>query len=553
MARCLKADRSTFQCYPSNFRSFVPPRDVADLLLELYLRTLETVYRVLHVPSFRAQYAKYWEDPLNADISFVMQLLVILAIGACFFEDQGGAYRKLSATWIYTAQAWLNSPMEKSRLNLTGLRVNCLLLIARQTNAVGGDLIWISAGSLLRFAMHMGLHADPSSFPKIDPCDGEMRRRLWATILEILLQSSLDAGMPPMISSEDFSCRCPSNLDDLDLSAGTSQLPKGKTRDTFTDSTIQIMLVETWPSRLAVAKKLNHFKSDTFYDETLQLDKELQAALKAASNAFRVFLSSETGSRPTDFQIRYHDLLTRRFLLSLHRNFANKGITNPAFYYSRKVCQDEALILLEPCLKQVIQGLTSGTDDYIRLAERSGGLFRGVFIIVGTAIAFELLSQLQEDYQPPLPTPVNAEKQTLYQALQTVVEFTKRRLMAGETNVKSVLFMSGILGQADALIAGRSQEELLRQAGVQGLRLAHATMKEKTKLLRADTSAVPADTGSVSNDLFTEGSGIETSFEPDPFEYDMLVSVVNRTSRQELIFDSCNRILVSISEISTHG
>lgn len=50
--------------------------------------------------------------------------------------------------------------MEKDRLSISGLQVQCLLIIARQTLAVGGDLIWIAMGTLVRTAMQMDQHLD---------------------------------------------------------------------------------------------------------------------------------------------------------------------------------------------------------------------------------------------------------------------------------------------------------------------------------------------------------------------------------------------------------
>lgn len=43
---------------------------------------------------------------------------------------------------------------------------------------VGGDLIWVSVGTLLRMAMQMGLHHDPRHFPHMTILQADMRRRL---------------------------------------------------------------------------------------------------------------------------------------------------------------------------------------------------------------------------------------------------------------------------------------------------------------------------------------------------------------------------------------
>lgn len=68
-----------------------------------------------------------------------MKLVLMLAIGTAFYPDRGEfeRIRRLAQTWIYAAQWWLAGPSENSTLNLDGLQVFCLLLLARQTNSLG--------------------------------------------------------------------------------------------------------------------------------------------------------------------------------------------------------------------------------------------------------------------------------------------------------------------------------------------------------------------------------------------------------------------------------
>ncbi|KAK3363759.1 hypothetical protein B0T25DRAFT_576286 [Lasiosphaeria hispida] len=65
----------------------IPDRRIADGLIDGYLRTFETVYRVLHIPSFRAEYGRYWDQPEAASQSFVVIMQLCMAIGACFHDD----------------------------------------------------------------------------------------------------------------------------------------------------------------------------------------------------------------------------------------------------------------------------------------------------------------------------------------------------------------------------------------------------------------------------------------------------------------------------------
>lgn len=103
-----------------------------------------------------------------------------------------------------------------------------------------------------------------------------MRRRLWATVLEIVLQSSMDSGGPPLISCYDFDCESPSNLDDEQLYEAGNSLPKAKPTDTFTQTSVQVVLMKSFPIRLKIATLLNGFRTNLSYDETLRLGAELR-------------------------------------------------------------------------------------------------------------------------------------------------------------------------------------------------------------------------------------------------------------------------------------
>jgi hypothetical protein len=93
-------------------------------------------------------------------------------------EEKDVEFRNMVHQWVYAAQTWLSGPLEKDRLNLTGLQVYCLTILARQVFSVGGDLIWISMGSLIHMAIQIGLHRDPKHLPPMSILQAEIRRRL---------------------------------------------------------------------------------------------------------------------------------------------------------------------------------------------------------------------------------------------------------------------------------------------------------------------------------------------------------------------------------------
>lgn len=482
MARILKAKRSLCQSLAIDFREYVPPREISHQLVQLYFRTFETVFRVLHVPAFQQEYIQYWNNPQGASDSFVIKLLLAMAIGTCFYQDLDDtedSLRESSSQWISAAQLWLSASSEKRRLDLSGVQIYCLLLLARQTNVVGGDLTWITVGSLVRTAMGIGLHRDPTHFPNMSVFQAELRRRLWATILEIVVQSSLDSGMPPLISCEDYDCDPPSNIDDVQINEATKTPPSSKPLDTFTQTSTQCALMRSLSIRLKVVKVLNSIHPDLSYEDTLRLGTEITNACRSNSLLFQSFLvapSAMNQFRPTAFQIKFLDLLSRRFLLSLHTPFAQKANDNITYYFSRRVCLEASLLLLSYSVSSPLHGMQAQEDDYTRLRVFGCGLFKSILLHASATICLELIMQLRDDSSPSTSS---LSRNELYSAVRDSVDITRRRVLAGETSVKGHVFFACALGQIDAMQSGTSSEQGVMSAAKTSLESCYAILEAR--------------------------------------------------------------------------
>lgn len=441
VAKVSKAARPTQLFSLPDFKDSIPSREASDQLVHLYIKTFKSVFRILHIPTFQEEYSQFWNDPQAAGPGFVVKLVLVMAIGTSFYQDNSNDLhnlRSLAHQWICGASCWLSAPSMKSRLILTGLQMHCLLLLARQTSNIDGDLIWISAGSVLRMAFNMGLHRDPKYFPHMTVFYSEMRRRLWTTILEMAVQASLDAGMPPLISFHDFDCEPPSNIDDTGIEEATKVPPASKPNTCFTQTSIQIALLKSLPTRLEIARLTNGFRIDLSYDEVLRLSKDLTNQCRQSTLMMQYHLLSpvtQHHSRPTEFHKSLLDLLTRRFLLFLHRSYAIKARTDPIFYFSRKVSLESAMTpasyvgdLAPPSNIQ---------DDFTRLAVMGGGTVEEAILHDATmSVCLELVAQLEEEIsnssintpmtQPSITHPVSRlTRKPLIQAMEHLIELAR--------------------------------------------------------------------------------------------------------------------------------
>lgn len=433
---------------------------MADKLVDYYFQTIESVYRILHVPSFRSDYEALWVSDAKPDMAFLVQVKLVLAIGATTY-DENFSLRASAVRWVYEAQTWISEPEFKSRLGIQFLQTNILLLIAREMTGICSDSIWVSAGELLRKAMSMGLHRDPVNLPNMTVFTAEMHRRLWNTTVEIALQSSLTSGGPPLVSSEDFDTRPPGNFDDEQLMIKDPVL---KPEDSFTQVSISIALRKTFLLRLAVTKLLNGIRSHGTYEETLQLDLDLRSSYRTLCRTLQGYTSS-TGSLPSRFSIRAVDVLMLCYLLSLHVPFFGPSLHEATYAFSRKIVVETSLKIwcvtypASSIMSAQTRGVNAASpdkDELALLAVCSSGFYRTVAIQAATLIAIEIKAQLQEE-EGLGPVPLRSD---LLCVLDDAKSWCLQSIKAGETNIKGYVLMSIVAAQIEGLMHHLDRDEL---------------------------------------------------------------------------------------------
>ncbi|KAK8080828.1 hypothetical protein PG997_008646 [Apiospora hydei] len=484
LARTIKAQRMPELTFKFGLK--IPPQEIADQLVDGYLRTFETVYRVLHVPSFKAEYEKYWTSPDSVSQAFVIQMQLVMAAGAGVYDD-AHSMRKAAIAWVYEAQCWLMTPPLKSKLTITGLQNMLLLHFAREVAGVSGDLTWISISSVIRSAIAMGLHRDPKRLPNMSRADAEIRRRLWNTTLELALQSSMNAGGPPMISLDEFDTGPPSDCDDAELDTSgvdrnhqLTSAPANTNR--FTDTTVTLVLRKSFPLRLAIVRHLNDINSMGKYDDTLKLSAQLQTAYKAASLSLRRF-DSGGGRQPSAFQKQLVNFIFHHYFQSHHLPYLRWALWEPAYAFSRKMVIEMSLKLFSAVSESSsygysvgntsivshrpsphgagVPGTATGTpssitahhhhhDDLNRLATNSCGFFRNATTKASMLIPVELQYQALENDGLGLLTP----RPDLLAAVRDTSVWAMRRIRAGETNTKGYIMCRAMVTYVEGLAAG---------------------------------------------------------------------------------------------------
>lgn len=467
LARAIKAQRAP--SWPCPLTLDLPTRELADVLVDRYLQTTETVYRIVHIPTFKDQYKSLWDTAgAKRDRSFIVQLKLILALGAVSYDDNF-TLRRQAVRWIYEAQTFLSEPIFKPRLRIHILQAQILLVLAKELVDISGDSNWISAGSLIRTAITMGLHRDPLHLPKMEPLAVEMRRRLWSTILEISLQASMAKGCPPLISIQDFDTQSPLDLEDEDIVADPADIGLGKPSNGFTQVSIANALRQTFPVRLKVTKFLNDLDSGIgTYEEALKLDTEVRLVFKELRQRLRACIPDENLSsslRRPSFAVQAVESIMHRYLSSLHMPFFGASLHESAYAFSRKVVVDTSLKIWcaawpPSCINPASLSTAVPPEDdlFFRLVRNGSGFFRTVAAQAAFVIPAELRAQLQEGLGLG-PTPL---RQDLLSVTEEAKTWCLRCIEAGETSAKGYLMASMMAAQVEGQRKGLNRDQLGR-------------------------------------------------------------------------------------------
>ncbi|KIL83876.1 hypothetical protein FAVG1_12939 [Fusarium avenaceum] len=503
-----------------NLRDTLPTKAVCDELVACYLRTLEPLYRIIHVPSFRREYDRVWESEQTATVPtvFLVKLTLILAIGTTFanFDSEAEIHHlwRLAQMWIQNAQWWLTGPSEKTTYNLDGLQVFCLLIIARQaTFNCRGATSWLSSGSLLRAAITMGLHRDPKLFPGLSLFQTEFRLRLWATVLELAVQSCLDLGLPLHLSDGDYDASTPSNFDDSDLESASPQTPKPM--DTFSDSYLQIMLAKSLPLRVEVIRLLNDFRHEKTYEKALAIGSQLRTACRDVAAFFHAAKENENtpiqGSslEANEFHRKMIDIHLRRFIMFLHRDFMLQARTDPRFYLSRKLCVEASLVIASGCKGVDLNIPLQLWDDISRLSFVGRGIFKCALSFDAMLIlALEVITDLQDESNPSHESEVlsdlaRATRAPLIQILEEIYVQLRCLIVRGNMSLKRLLFSNAHLAHIRALEAGRPVKAAVHETIT-------STLRDSVEMLReVQAATTPHESTVTSESMSTDFLGTD--------------------------------------------
>ncbi|KAM0428822.1 hypothetical protein ACHAQK_011418 [Fusarium lateritium] len=359
----------------------------------------------------------------------------------------------------------------------------------------------------------MGLHRNPKLFPGLSLFQKEFRARLWATVLELAVQSCLDLGLPLHLSEGDYDASTPSNFDDSDLESTSPQTPKSM--DTFTDSYLQIMLAKSLPLRVEVIRLLNDFRHEKTYEKALVIGSQLRTACRDVAAFFHAAKENENDTRQSssleanEFHRKMIDIHLRRFIMFLHRDFMLQARTDPRFYLSRKVCVEAALVIASGCKGADLNIPLQLWDDTSRLSFVGRGIFKCALSFDAMLIlALEVITDLQDESSPSHESEVlsdlaRATRAPLIQILEEIYVQLRCLIVRGNMSLKRLLFSNAHLAHIRALEAGQPVKAAVYETVT-------STLRDCVEMLReVQAAATPHESTATSESMNTDFLGTD--------------------------------------------
>ena len=475
LARSVKSSWASKFTMPPAVDLMPPPREVSDTMAQMYFTHFESTHRILHAPTFWTLYESFWVSSVGATIETRLIVLLVVTLGASLHESlkADATLLNLCHQCISAAQIWLSGPHEKARLTITGMQIHCLAFLARQVYAAGTDYVWASMGNIISNAMQINLHRDPRRLPKMSVLEAEIRRRLWATIVELELQTALDMALPARISPKDFDVEAPANFDDDQLEEQTTII-EACSSNAMTDSTLQILLLKTVPVRFRILDLLNGLQKTWDYAQVLHLHRELIVVF----TPYNVVAPAAGERIPTTFHRNLVEFLVRRFLLPLHCPFVSASRSTPTFQYSRKASLEAAMAILsfEP------------DEEFTRLVTLGGNFLRESLRSAVIAISVELMMETDDRYRNGTILRTLTLSRPQEDLLRSVIGLAAEQIRRHETNVSLYMVLNMVLARNEAVAEGRLINLAITRSAIESLQFCYGLLQEASSRVHSPAS-----------------------------------------------------------------
>ncbi|KAK7747877.1 hypothetical protein SLS53_001128 [Cytospora paraplurivora] len=379
-----KAEREArFQAADHELEALLPSRNETDILVSVYLDQFEQLHRIVHVPSFKRQYVKFWNPTEVRPAAFTALVLSMMAVSSCMhsnttsppkFTGMVSSAHQTAEKWVWSCEEWHRKQSHKHR-RLIHYQIALLLYLAKRVNNIKKKRFWTNSGILTREGISLGLHRDPDCMVganrNISIFNQEMRRRLWATIQEFDFQASFDHGLPTIVSSLHMDVKPPRNINDDGFDEDSTELPPSKPVTDYTVTSFQYLCRQSLPLRLELSKLLSGPPEELDYERVIRYTNEITQEIDALPSwDTSASMEEEMSPKPLLAYTLLHVQL-RQYIMPLHQPFLRMRKVNSKYQFSEVMFYNAArdMVLLHDKLTECgVRTLNFLREDALTLA-----------------------------------------------------------------------------------------------------------------------------------------------------------------------------------------
>ncbi|OAA61457.1 Transcription factor [Cordyceps fumosorosea ARSEF 2679] len=202
----------------------LPTRGQCDILTTYYFEHHNWLWLPVHAPSFRREYAHFWDTHVDeADLLWLSLLFSIISVSALYIPFEAieivsiprTSIRKLARSWHLASQQALHVGEHETKPRLVQIQT---FIVSRlywfATNNF--EILNSRLGQAVRHAHALNL--DKNSSPSKN-LDDEIQHRLWSDLVDTDTFQAICLDRPPLIRVEAHNVPLPLNCNDVDLTS----------------------------------------------------------------------------------------------------------------------------------------------------------------------------------------------------------------------------------------------------------------------------------------------------------------------------------------------
>ena len=209
--------------------------------------------------------------------------------------------------------------------------------------------IWVIVGMIVRLAMRMGYHRDPSNYDGISPYQGEMRRRLWSFVRQMDVLFSFQLALPGMIRNSDCDASMPRNIFEDEFGPETKVLPPSRPLTEPTPIAYMLTKAQIVLEFGLILEEINAVSGNKIsYDEVLKRDNRLRDFRNNMPPHLKLRPMEECTHEPANLVMQRFglDIMWQKVICVLHRKYIARARLNPRYAHSRRACVDASMEIL---------------------------------------------------------------------------------------------------------------------------------------------------------------------------------------------------------------